>query len=160
MVWVPVPKEVPSTKTQWLRRLQEYEDEDEEDVSIRASHHRLALDEQEMETNRRLGVLPPHAPASSSWEGVAPMLAFGRGIRGRRAAPSLLVPAAGGKVLVAPLRNPELQEVSPAVANAQLRTHEAKEALENATAAAEDADNELKELGAAAKGSIRGPGWK
>ena len=83
MVLAPVPKEeAPPTKTRWLRRLQEYEDEDEEDVSIRASHHRLALDEQEMETNRRLGALPPHAPASSSWEGAAPMLALGEGSEG------------------------------------------------------------------------------
>ena len=44
------------------------------------------------------------------------------------------------------------QEVSPAVANAQERTQAAKEALEEVTAAAEEAGNELKQLDAATKG--------
>ena len=125
IVLAPVPKkEVPATKAQWLRRLQEYaesegdEEADEEDVLIRASRRRLALDEQEMETNAAC------APGSSSGEGAAPLLALGERSEIAVPPPSLLVPAAGGEALV--VYRPGPQEVSPAVANAQERTQEAK----------------------------------
>ena len=131
IVLAPVPKDkVPATKSQWLRRLQEYA-ESEGDEEEDATHRLLALDEQEMETNAAC------APGSSSGEGAAPLLALGERSEIAVPPPSLLVPAAGGQALV--VYRLGQQEVLPAVANAQERTQAAREALEEATAAAEEA---------------------